>query len=305
MIASGGGTALARVALAGNPSDLYGGAVLAVTLEAWSAEALVAPARHVRVEPASRLVEATLRRFGRDFHPPQSRVWIRWRSSIPRTVGLGGSSALVIATARALCEHCLLSPGRDELAEFALSVETEELGITAGPQDRLAQAYGGLTYMDFSDGRPSCEPLDRALLPPVLIAWRPEPGGASGDVHAAARARPALGQSELKATVAGLADAARAARDALLAGDQAGFASAVDRTLDLRSRLMELDSASLDMARIARSCGAAANYTGSGGAIVAVATSADRLHDTANRLQALGCGVLLSVERYAPTGSSG
>lgn len=31
-----------------------------------------------------------------------------------------------------------------------LSVETRELGINAGLQDRVIQAYGGLVYMDFS-----------------------------------------------------------------------------------------------------------------------------------------------------------
>ena len=56
-------------------------------------------------------------------------------------------------------------------------VEQEELGITAGLQDRVIQVYEGLVYMDFASEREhlvdglTCywyEPLDPALLPPRL-----------------------------------------------------------------------------------------------------------------------------------------
>ena len=43
------------------------------------------------------------------------------------------------------------SSSPDELAALALAVETEDLGIAAGPQDRLIQAHEGLLYMDFSE----------------------------------------------------------------------------------------------------------------------------------------------------------
>lgn len=38
---------------------------------------------------------------------------------------------------------------RDQLPSFVLAVENEELGITAGLQDRVVQAYEGLVHMDF------------------------------------------------------------------------------------------------------------------------------------------------------------
>lgn len=50
--------------------------------------------------------------------------------------------------------HCayksLYSQKHHEQAKFVLSVETEELGINAGLQDRVIQSYGGCVYMDFS-----------------------------------------------------------------------------------------------------------------------------------------------------------
>ncbi|HEY2160360.1 MAG TPA: hypothetical protein VGH24_03565, partial [Solirubrobacteraceae bacterium] len=63
----GRGFARARAALAGNPSDGYGGAVLAVTLPAWRAEAEVVPASDARIDPENALVRATVRRFAREF----------------------------------------------------------------------------------------------------------------------------------------------------------------------------------------------------------------------------------------------
>ncbi len=91
-----------RAALAGNPSDGYGGAVLAVTLPRWCAEAEAAAAPEIEIEPVNALVEATVRRFARELKTPGAAV--RWSTSIPQRVGLGSSSALVIAVMRALCE---------------------------------------------------------------------------------------------------------------------------------------------------------------------------------------------------------
>ena len=97
------GAALARAALAGNPSDGYGGAVLAVTLPTWSARAEAATVGELAIEPANALVEATVRRFARELEPSGLATAVSWSTSIPQRVGLGSSSALVIAVLRALC----------------------------------------------------------------------------------------------------------------------------------------------------------------------------------------------------------
>ena len=159
----GRGFAYARAALAGNPSDVHGGAVLAVTLPGWRARAEAIPAAESRVDPANALVEATERRFSRELGTPGASV--AWATSIPQRVGLGSSSALAIAVIRALCELHAVELDPVEVAELALAVETEELGIVAGLQDRVVQAYGGLVFMDF--GEPRYESLDPRLLPPL------------------------------------------------------------------------------------------------------------------------------------------
>jgi glucuronokinase len=286
------GAALARAALAGNPSDGYGGAVLAVALPRWSARAEAWSTPQLTIEPPNELVEAAVRRFARELEPAALDSAVRWSTSIPQRVGLGSSSALVIAVVRALCELCCVALEPAKLAAFALAVETEELGIVAGLQDRVAQAYEGLTFMEFGGtGGGDYEPLDPALLPPLVIAWRSEAAGHSGDVHGGLRARHARGEAAVRETMAKLAGAARRARAALLAGDRVRFGACVDRTFDLRRELLPLDPLCVEMVDAARACGASANYTGSGGAIVAVCRDESHADRVSAALETLGCGV--------------
>jgi len=57
----------------------------------------------------------------------------------------------------------------------------KELGIVAGLQDRVAQVYGGLVYMDFSQehmdklGHGIYRPLDVNLLPPLYLIYAENP----------------------------------------------------------------------------------------------------------------------------------
>ena len=289
------GVALARAALAGNPSDGYGGAVLAVTLSSWSARAEAVPAGALAIDPPNTLVEATARRFSRQFEPAALRTAVTWSTSIPQRVGLGSSSALVIAVLRALSTLHAVELAPAELAELALAVETEDVGIVAGLQDRVAQAYEGLTFMEFGPvlggADRGYERLDPGLLPPLLIAWRAEAAGHSGDVHATLRERHEQGERAVRDATLALAASARRARAALLTRDLAGFARCVDQTFDLRRRLMALDRLCLEMIEAARSCGASANYTGSGGAIVAVCRDESHVDQVAGALGSVGCGV--------------
>jgi glucuronokinase len=281
----------ARAALAGNPSDGYGGAVLAVTLDGLSAEAFARRAQTLIVEPASELAEATVRRFASELHAAALATEVQWRTSIPRGVGLGGSSAIVIAVLRALCElHGIaLDPAR--LAELALAIETEDLGIAAGLQDRVAQAYGGLVFMEFGDGG-AYEQLASELLPPLVVAWRADAAQDSGDVHASLHTRLEAGDVTAVAAMKELAEIARAARAALVAGDHERLARTADESFDVRRRLLALDPRHVELVERARALGAGANYTGSGGAVVAVCRDQAHAATVARAQGELGCGTL-------------
>jgi len=281
----------ARAALAGNPSDVHGGAVLAVTLDGLAAEAFARRAPTLVVEPASELVEATVRRFAVELDAAALATVVQWRTSVPRGVGLGGSSAIVIAVLRALCAlHCTaLEPAR--MAELALAIETEDLGIAAGLQDRVAQAYGGLVFMEFGDGG-TYEQLASDLLPPLVVAWRADARQHSGDVHASLRTRLEAGDATAVAGMKELAEIARGARAALVAGDYEWLARSADQSFDVRRRLLALDPRHLELVGHARGLGAGANYTGSGGAIVAVCRDQAHAATVAQALAELGCGTL-------------
>ena len=268
------GIACARAALAGNPSDGYGGAVLAVTLPARQATARAWRTNAPAVDPPSELVSATIARFASE-HAPAARAAtsVSWETTIPRTVGLGGSSAIVVAVLRALCALWSIALEPLTMAELALRIEVDDLGIAAGLQDRIAQTHDGLTFMDFGGPGPATvHPLDRARLPPLLIAWRPASGGHSGEVHAPLRDRHADGEpvvlEAMRALTAAAHDAARAIDD----GDHAALCTGVDASFDARRSMLALDSRHVEMIEAARAAGAAANYAGSGGAIVAVCT---------------------------------
>ena len=57
----------------------------------------------------------------------------------------------------------------------------------------------------------------------------------------------------------------------------------------LRGELLDLDPRCVAMIDAARAAGAAANYTGSGGAIVAVRPDDGALEDVRDALEAIGC----------------
>jgi glucuronokinase len=277
------GRAFARAALAGNPSDGYGGAVLALCVPALAAHAEAAPAERTTSDPPSALVDAAVARFAR------GPCAVRWRTVVPREVGLAGSSAIVTATVRALCDLHGHALHPDVLAEMVLAVEVEDLGIAAGPQDRYAQAHEGLVLMDFGGERPRVEHLSPALLPALYLAWRTDAAQTSHAVHGGLRERAS--EATVRAGMARLAAHARAARDALHGEDHAAFAAAVNGSYDERAALVDLDPRHVAMVDAARSTGASANYAGSGGAIVGTLPEAGAapLEDA---LRALGCDVI-------------
>jgi hypothetical protein len=92
--------------------------------------------------------------------------------------------------------------------------------------------------------------------------------------------------------MARLAGHARAARDALAAGDHGAFAAAVDASFDARAALVDHAPAHLAMIAAVRDGGGAANSTGSGGAVVGVVPIPRGGRTSWRGSRALGCGTL-------------
>lgn len=310
----------ARAALAGNPSDGHGGAVvatvvasLATTVTAVASDRFAFTGFSDRfddihglsawIEERRRgdqpLMQASLvvlgNRFGAELAPHRFDV----ETTIPRSLGLAGSSAIVIATIRSMIAAHRDDPWARELIEqpdvvasLALEAERDVLGIAAGLQDRVVQTLGGTVAMEFGPhhtrtlhGLATGTYRRLGPLPDgMFVAFRAGRSADSGFVHSAVDPR----ESGFQRAMSRAAQAGRAAADAIDRADIDALGEAMNTTFDQRAGVYVLDPSHVEMIDVARSNGAAANYTGSGGSITVLAPD-DR---AAEALRRIGCTVV-------------
>jgi glucuronokinase len=283
----------ARAALAGNPSDGYGGAVVAVPVPDLAAFASAEPADRFSVRAADaeldRLLSATARAFADAVGRPAD-VTLSATTTIPRSVGLAGSSALIIGALRVLAATIDHRFEPIELAELALSVERDRLGIAAGLQDRLVQSVGRLVAMRFDPV--SYERLDLpADLPPDLplfVAWADAAARTSDTVHRALRRRYDTGDPHVVASMRGLAEQADIAAGAIRNGDLTRLGRAMNRTFQIRALMVDVDNTTRKLIHLAVDNGAAANSAGSGGSIVGLARDREHLAELESAFDGYG-----------------
>ncbi len=301
----------ARAGLLGNPSDGYFGKTLSCLVGNYRARVTLEESEtlrlelHPRFDPTEfgslaelaavygdqgyygglRLLQAACKRCyemcaARGLQLDAPNFTMRYETNIPRQVGLAGSSAIIIAALRSLLRWYgveeQFSP--QEFPGIALATEQEELGITAGMQDRVIQTYGGVMYMDFDRalmtgrGYGRYERLDRALLPPLFLAYVLDPTD-SGKIHSDVRRRWNEGDPEVRAameTFAGFADAGRAA---LLARDYGRISALMGQAFALRRHIFGdavIGPDNLRMVELAAHHGFPATTCGSGGAIIGI-----------------------------------
>jgi glucuronokinase len=155
-----------------------------------------------------------------------------------------------------------------------LKAETEELGINAGLQDRVIQAYGGCVYMDFDKKLVETrqhghyDRLTPKTLDNLYIAYKVELGKVSGTVLNDIRARYDRGDTEVIDTLNQIASLAEQGKQLLIDGDIDTLNKIIDRNFDLRRKIMNISDSNLELVKTARACGASAKFAGSGGSIV-------------------------------------
>ena len=321
--------AYARAALLGNPSDGYFGRTISMIVRNFSARVvlyewpeieiilsqqdrccfdrlgdLVADVRLNGYYGGLRLIKAAIKRFS-DYcqdervELPDRNFALRYETDIPRQVGLAGSSAIITAVFRALTQFYEVSIAREVLPNLILSVETQEVGIAAGLQDRVAQVYEGLVYMDFdrnhveTHGHGIYEALDPRLLPPVYVAYRTDLSEISGVFHNNIRARWEAGDRDVIEAMQRCADLTREGRECLLRGDRRRLAELIDENFDHRARIYQLEPRNVEMVRVARSLGASAHYAGSGGSILGTYEDPGMIERLRKALEPLGCRVIV------------
>jgi glucuronokinase len=167
-------SAHARAGLVGNPSDGYFGKTISFIIRNFAATVQLWESPNFEIVPTHgdlahfenvreflydlklhgyyggmRMIKAALNRFHDHFRQQgvelhNKSFTIRYQTDIPRLVGLSGSSAIVTAMFRALMQFYEVTIPKQLLPSIVLSVESDELRIAAGMQDRVIQAYEGI-----------------------------------------------------------------------------------------------------------------------------------------------------------------
>jgi glucuronokinase len=224
-------------------------------------------------------------------------------------VGLAGSSAIITSTFRALMAFYDVQIPPEIMPNWVLATEVEELHIRAGLQDRVAQCYDGLVYMDFAkelldrDRHGKYEPLDTALLPNLYVAYRVALAEVSDVVHSNLRERWERGDKDIVNAMRGFAELAERGRECLLQGRHDEFAKVMNANFDLRRSIIHISADNIKMVETARACGASAKFAGSGGAIVGVYPDESAFEELTRELTKIGCRVIkptLTTGRVKP-----
>ena len=318
--------AYARAGLVGNPSDGYFGKTIsfivrnfAATVRLWDApyfEIISGPAdqsRHASVDAflrdqklfgyygGVRLIKAAIKAFvghcdEQMLEIDRGRTFcVSYHSDIPRLVGLSGSSSIITATMRALMAYYDVDVPKHYLPTLVLKCERDELGITAGLQDRVIQTYEGIVYMDFdrlqieSLGYGNYEPLKPDPMPPLYIAYDANRAEVSDVTHRNLKQMWLNGDRTVIDAMHELASLAERGRSALLAGDWASLGDVVNANYGVRQRIMNIAPENHRMVEVARSAGCSAHFSGSGGAICGLYADEAQYRRLVDAMETIGC----------------
>ncbi len=322
--------AYGRAGLIGNPSDGYFGKTISLILRNFAAEVTIYESPHLIIKPGHRdklefdsrdalvddvsqngyyggirLIKAAVKVFSdycreHGVKLDKRNFTIEYRTSIPVRVGLAGSSGIITATMRALMSFYGVKIPVDYLPNVVLSVETEELGIGAGLQDRVIQALEGVVYMDFDkevmekQGYGRYESLPSENLPPLFVAYSDRLSEGTEVTHNDLRSRWNRGYPEVLEAMDTWASYAEKARDLILAGKGEEIGELMDRNFDLRARLCQISKGNHNLVKVGRDLGANVKFCGSGGAVIG---QYDGTKDTYSRLETAYADIAARVIR--------
>jgi D-glycero-alpha-D-manno-heptose-7-phosphate kinase len=183
------------------------------------------------------LPRAFLHQFGID-----SGISLFLASEVPPGTGLGSSSTVSVALAKALGALCQMKLSNSQLAELASYVEIEKLGMPIGRQDQYAAAYGGLNAIHFERDNVWVEPVncapetERGLERRLMLFFT----GASRSAASILKDQKASTQdnaSDVVSSLHAIKDMARTTIDLLRAGDLAGWGALLHESWQMKKRL--------------------------------------------------------------------
>ena len=317
-----------RAAVIGNPSDGYFGKTIAFLFSNFEARVQLYETPELQILPerldgtnfnsikelvedvnlagyygGMRLLKAMIKIFyeycaANNIKLDDRNFTIRYKSNIPFRLGLAGSSAIITACLRALCMFYEVKIPKPVFANLVLSVETEELGIAAGLQDRVAQAYECPVCMDFdrdlmeSRGYGEYQELDAKNFPHFYIAYRKNLSEGTEVVHNNLKARFEIGDPRVLQAMLRWGQITEDFKVALGNNDYQSMHDLINENFDLRRKTINISKGNIEMVELARSVGASSKFTGSGGAIIGTYTDRTMFNNLHNTLSRKGIEVI-------------
>lgn len=293
-----------RAALIGNPSDGYFGKTIAFVFSNFIAKVQLYQTPELEIKPQRldgnsfknikglvedinfagyyggvRLIKGMIKVFyeycgENKIQLASKNFTIQYKSNIPLRLGLAGSSAIITACLKALCLFYEVKIPAPIFANLVLSVETNELGISAGLQDRVAQAFEKPVFMNFdkeimdNQGYGNYKVLNAQKFPLLYIAFRKNLSEGTETVHNNLKARFTIGEPKVLQAMFRWGQITEEFKVAMDKGNHKNMHDLMNENFNLRNELVPISQGNIEMVELARSVGASAKFTGSGGAII-------------------------------------
>ncbi len=280
-----------RCGIVGNPSDIYGGAVLSCSIPCRNSCRIEIGATPIEL-PDSRLWDAAHKRL------PIGPCRVTLETDVPRSSGLSGSTAMIAAMTAGLLAirgelpDLTSGVGRTAFAELVRDIERNDASIVCGFQDAYMISHGGLQLMEFP-GKHPINPAPSGTLteidaetPFLLITTGVE--RLSGAVHGQMIDRWLSGDTAVIETMNCLPPLARQGAVAMIGGDWDLLAELMREN---QERVAAIGGSGEPIDRLIKHCldnGArSAKLAGAGLGGTVIALCDDRL-DLERRLRAVG-----------------
>lgn len=293
-----------RAAVIGNPSDGYFGKTIAFVFSNFTSKVQLYQTPELEIKPqrldstsfknmkglvedinfagyygGMRLIKGMIKVFyeyciENNLSMASKNFTIQYTSNIPLRLGLAGSSAILSACLKALCLFYEIYIAPATFANLVLSVENNELGISAGLQDRVAQAFEKPIFMNFNreimekQGYGDYKVLQTDNFPLFYIAFRKNLSEGTEILHNNLKARFNIGEEKVLQAMMRWGQITEEFKLALQNNDRKTMHELINENFDLRKELVPISSGNIEMVNLARSVGASAKFTGSGGAII-------------------------------------
>ncbi len=321
-----------RAGIVGNPTDGYGGAMLACTIghrsfcEITPGEGLIqlklaeeevalagpeelalGPQRGLPERTPADVARAAFRYFlARGYQWPAQGFTLTADTDIPMQAGLAGSTAITTAILGALAAWFGASPGLHESAEAVRIIEHQIMGQTCGYQDQYMACFGGVNFIDFAgkewqrqdETEPfaTVEPLEGKVDLSKFAVVHTGVRHDSTSVHKPIRERWETGEAEVVESYREITRLARLGKKALLLGDWAGLGKLMNENHALQRGLGgsgEINEHYINLALAEGAWGAKLAGAGQGGTIILLHETPEAL---ATRLVEEAGGELVPLE---------